>query len=97
MIYLDAAATTLQKPPAVRQAMARAMTECANPGRSGHRPAMSAARVVYGCREAAAQFFGLKDPERVVFTMNATHGLNIAIQSLLHRGGHAVITGYEHN
>ena len=97
MIYLDAAATTLQKPPAVRQAMARAMTECANPGRSGHRPAMNAARVVYDCREAAAQFFNLKDPERVVFTMNATHGLNIAIQSLLHRGGHAVITGYEHN
>lgn len=97
MIYLDAAATTLQKPPAVRHAMARAMIECANPGRSGHRPALSAARVVYDCREAAAQFFGLKDPERVVFTMNATHGLNIAIQSLLHRGGHAVITGYEHN
>lgn len=97
MIYLDAAATTLQKPPAVRHAMARAMVECANPGRSGHRPAMSAARVVYDCREAAAQFFSLEDPERVVFTMNATHGLNIAVQSLLHRGGHAVITGYEHN
>ncbi len=97
MIYLDAAATTLQKPPAVRHAMVRAMIECANPGRSGHRPAMNAARVVYDCREAAAQFFGLEDPSRVVFTMNATHGLNIAIQTLLHRGGHAVITGYEHN
>ncbi|MBR5537139.1 MAG: aminotransferase class V-fold PLP-dependent enzyme [Clostridia bacterium] len=97
MIYLDAAATTLQKPDSVRQAMARAMTECGNPGRSGHRAAMRAAQVVYDCREAAAGFFGLAQPERVVFTMNATHGLNIAIQSLLRRGGHAVITGYEHN
>lgn len=97
MIYLDAAATTLQKPPAVLHAVARAMTDCANPGRSGHRPAMEAARVVYGCREAAARFFGLDDPAKVVFTMNATHGLNIAVQSLLRQGGHAVITGYEHN
>ena len=97
MIYLDAAATTLQKPAAVRQAMARAMTECGNPGRSGHRAAMRAAQTVYDCRETAARFFGLTQPERVVFTMNATHGLNIAIHSLLHRGGHAVITGYEHN
>ena len=97
MIYLDAAATTLQKPASVRQAMVRAMTECGNPGRSGHRAAMRAARVVYDCRETAARFFGLEDPERVVFTANATHALNIAIQSLLRRGGHAVITGYEHN
>ena len=97
MIYLDAAATTLQKPAAVQQAMARAMAECGNPGRSGHRAAMRAARTVYDCREIAARFFGLGEPERVVFTMNATHALNIAVQSLLHRGGHAVITGYEHN
>ena len=97
MIYLDAAATTLQKPPAVGQAVVRAMAECGNPGRSGHRPALCAARVVYDCRETVAQFFGLDDPTRVVFTFNATHGLNIAIRSLLRKGGHAVITGYEHN
>ena len=49
------------------------------------------------CRETAAAFFGLPEPERVVFTQNATHALNIAIKSALHQGGHAVVTSYEHN
>lgn len=97
MIYLDNAATTLFKPQQVKNAVAAAMDNCANPGRSGHRPAMTAAKVVFNCRETAAEFFGLQEPERVVFTQNATHALNIAIKSALHSGGHAVITGYEHN
>ena len=97
MIYLDNAATTLFKPQQVKNAVAAAMDNCANPGRSGHRPAMTAAKVVFNCRETAAEFFGLQEPERVVFTQNATHALNIAIKSALHGGGHAVITGYEHN
>mgnify|MGYP004457273033 FL=1 len=97
MIYLDNAATTLQKPSAVAKAMEQALYTCANPGRSGHRPAMKAAETVYECRRAAAEFFGLDAPERVVFTLNATHALNLAIKSLLHEGGHAVISGYEHN
>ncbi len=97
MIYLDAAATTLQKPSAVFRAAARAMETCANPGRSGHAPALRAAETVYACREEAAAFFGMDDPARVVFTQNATHALNLAIKSLLHDGGHCVISGYEHN
>ncbi len=97
MIYFDAAATTLEKPDAVCRAMASAMATCANPGRSGHRPALRAAETVYNCRQAAAELFGLDQPERVIFTQNATHGLNIAIKSLLRQGGHAVISGYEHN
>lgn len=97
MIYLDNAATTLFKPQQVKNAVAAAMDNCANPGRSGHRPAMTAAKVVYSCRETAAEFFDLPEPERVVFTQNATHALNIAIKSALHGGGHAVVTGYEHN
>ena len=97
MIYFDNAATTLQKPSAVWRAVARAVETCGNPGRSGHKAAMKAARIVYDCRNAAADFFGMQDPQRVVFTMNATHGLNIAIKSCLKGGGHAVISGFEHN
>lgn len=97
MIYLDGAATTLQKPAAVHRAVLRALDTCANPGRSGHRPAMQAADIVYNCRQAAADFFHLDHPERVIFTQNATHALNLAIKALLHKGGHAVISGYEHN
>ena len=97
MIYFDNAATTLQKPPAVWRAVARVIETCGNPGRSGHKAAMKAAHTVFDCRNAAADFFGMQDPQRVVFTMNATHGLNIAIKSCLKGGGHAVISGFEHN
>ena len=97
MIYLDSAATTLQKPPAVAQAAARAIRQLASPGRGGHRPAMAAARTAYLCREEAARLFHVPDPEQVVFTFNATHGLNIAIRSLVKPGSRVVISGYEHN
>ena len=46
-----------------------------------------------------ATVFGyyVPDPERVVFTMNATHALNIAIRSLVHPGDRVVVSGFEHN
>lgn len=97
MIYLDSAATSLQKPPAVAQAMARAVSTLASPGRGGHRPSMRAGDVAFRCREAAAQLFHVPDPERVVFTSNATHGLNIAIRTLVRPGDTVVVSGWEHN
>ena len=97
MIYLDNAATTLIKPVSVAQAMLNAMRSCASPGRGGHRAAMRASELVYRCREQAAELFDVPDPARVVFTMNATHGLNIAIRSLAKAGAPVLISGYEHN
>ncbi len=97
MIYLDSAATTLQKPREVARASSWAIRHLASPGRGGYRPAMAAAEVVYACREAAAQLFQVPNPEQVVFTFNATHGLNIAIKTLVKPGGRVVISGYEHN
>ena len=97
MIYLDSAATTLQKPAAVAAASARALNNLASPGRGGHQPAMAAAETAFACREAAARLFHVDDPERVVFTFNATHGLNIAIKTLAWPGSRVVISGYEHN
>ena len=97
MIYLDSAATTLQKPPAVAWASARAIGHMASPGRGGHRPAMAAAETAFACREEAAALFHVPDPGQVVFTFNATHGLNIAIKTLVRPGSRVVISGYEHN
>lgn len=97
MIYLDSAATTLQKPAAVAAASARAINNLASPGRGGHRPAMAAADTAFACREVAARLFHVDDPERVVFTFNATHGLNIAIKTLAKPGSRVVVSGYEHN
>ena len=97
MIYLDNAATTLQKPPEVAAAVYRAVNTCATPGRGSHAAAMRAAETVYSCREEAAALFHVPAPEQVAFTMNATHGLNIAIHSLVTPGGRVVVSGYEHN
>lgn len=97
MIYLDSAATTLQKPPAVARAVSSAVGRLATPGRGGHVPAMRAAETAFLCRQAAAELFQAESPEQVVFTSNATHGLNLAIHSLLKPGDAVVISGYEHN
>ena len=97
MIYLDAAATSLQKPATVRRALTEAMSHMTSPGRGGHPAASRAAATVYACRETAARMFRVAEPERVVFTMNATHGLNIAIRSLVSPWDPVVISGYEHN
>ena len=96
MIYLDSGATSFCKPLQVRKAVQWAMSRCANPGRGGHRPAMKAARTVMVCREMAGALFDC-DPERVVFTQNCTHGLNIAIKTLVKPGNTVVISGFEHN
>lgn len=96
MIYLDNGATSFQKPAAVSAAMKKAMETCANPGRGGYRAALEAAATVYKCRERAANMFQCK-PEQVVFTSNCTHGLNIAIRTLVQPGDQVVISGFEHN
>lgn len=96
MIYLDNAATTFHKPPAVARAVQWAMNHCATPGRGGYPLAMEAAEAVYACREEAAALFDC-EPEQVVFTMNATHGLNLAIMTLVPEGGRVVISGFAHN
>lgn len=97
MIYLDSAATSLLKPPSVARAASMAIRTMASPGRGGHSAAMSAADTVFACRAAAAALFHVPEPERVVFTMNATHALDIAIHSLVSPGDPVVISGYEHN
>jgi len=97
MIYLDSAATTLQKPKSVSAAMLSALRTMASPGRGGHLPAQRAAQTAYACREAACALFGMDDSEQVVFTFNATHALNLAIRSLVKPGDTVLISGYEHN
>ena len=96
MIYFDAGATTLQKPPEVYRASYEAMRRFASPGRGGYDAAMQAAEAIFACRETAASLFEA-EAEQVVFTMNATHALNLAIKSLVSRGDSVVISGFEHN
>ncbi|MGI6497679.1 MAG: aminotransferase class V-fold PLP-dependent enzyme [Oscillospiraceae bacterium] len=96
MIYLDSAATTLQKPASVRRASAYAVDHFSSPGRGGYPTSTKAEEVAFSCREAAGELFHIA-PERVVFTSNATHALNIAIKSVVRPGDAVLVSGYEHN
>ena len=97
-IYFDNAATSHPKPYCVVQAVKRALTEAnANPGRSGHRAAIEAGRIVLDCRERLATLLGAGDAMRVVHCFNCTDALNLAIKGSLHVGDHVVATCLEHN
>ena len=98
MIYLDNAATSWPKPPEVLKAMSDVLERAGgNPGRSGHRLSVEAARVMYDTREDIARFFNSGDPTRVIFTNNGTHSINIVLKGLLKPGDRVVTSSMEHN
>jgi cysteine desulfurase / selenocysteine lyase len=97
-LYLDNAATSWPKPPGVAQSMRHFLDEVgANPGRSGHRMSIEAARIVYAAREAIAGLFGASDPLQVIFGLNITDGINLALHGLLKPGDHVITSSMEHN
>ncbi len=98
MIYLDNAATSFPKPPAVAEAIADFLTHRAgNPGRSGHALAVAAQGAVADTRRLLASLFGVRDPSRLAFAHNATDALNLALWGLLRSGDRVVTTALEHN
>ena len=98
MIYLDNAATSFPKPKRVYERMDRFLREeAANPGRSGHRLSVGAESQIAQARNVIAKLFGVEHPERVIFTLNCTDSLNIAIKGVLREGDHAITTVLEHN
>jgi len=98
MIYFDNSATSWPKPPQVKEAMNRFIEEIgANPGRSGHFLSIEAARIIYEAREALSVLFHNKDSSRIVFTLNATESINLALKGLLKPRDHVITSSIEHN
>ena len=97
MIYLDNAATTLQKPACVAQAVLEAMGTLGNCARGAYGASLGAARTVYTVREQLARLFGCPRADHVIFTQNSTHALNIALSGLFSPGDHIITTDCEHN
>lgn len=97
MIYLDNAATSLQKPKEVEEAMIRALRTMGNPGRGAHDATLQAGGCVYQVREQLAQLFHAESAECIAFTSNATEALNTAIQGSFQKGDHVITTVCEHN
>ena len=97
MIYFDNAATTLQKPPQVVEAVACALTSFGGVGRGVHPASLAAGMAVYDARARVAELLGAPSAARVAFALNVTMALNTAIDGLLAPGEGAVTTAASHN
>lgn len=98
--YFDNSATSFPKPPAVAEAMARFACECgASAGRGAYREARDCGQILSTCRHRVARLIGAESPERIVFALNCSEALVIAIRGLLNTAGcvHAITTAMDHN
>ncbi|HHU62864.1 MAG TPA: aminotransferase class V-fold PLP-dependent enzyme [Clostridiales bacterium] len=98
MIYLDNAATSWPKPKEVHKYMEKCLKMCGgNPGRGTYKSALDAEKIVYSTRECLAKLFNIENPLDIIFTMNATYGINFAIKGMVKPGDHVITTSMEHN
>ncbi len=102
--YFDNAATSFPKPPGVADAMSRYMADIGAAGRGGYAEARESARLIQICRERIRRLINGESSHHIVFTLNATDALNLAIKGAARafakrtgRRPHAVITNMEHN
>ncbi len=99
-IYLDNAATSFPKPPAVYDAMARYATELgASAGRGAYQEAVETGALIFECRRRLNRLFNGERPEHFVFTLNCSDALNLAIKGLVdpEETNHAICTHIDHN
>jgi cysteine desulfurase / selenocysteine lyase len=98
MIYLDNAATSFPKPEKVIAEVSNCMKEyCANPGRGSYEIAIKSSEVIWETRSNIAKLFNINNPERVIFTKNATEAINIGLKGVIEKGAHVITTSMEHN
>ncbi len=98
MIYVDNASTSWPKPEAVYTAMNDFLRKNAgNPGRGSHSMAFAAAQVIEETRMLLARLFNIPWPERIIFTLNCTHAINIGLKGLLSPGDHVITDSIGHN
>jgi cysteine desulfurase / selenocysteine lyase len=97
-IYLDNAATSFPKPPAVIQAMTDyAARVGASAGRGAYAEAMESGKIIAGCRGQIARLINAPDPDHIIMTFNCSDGLNLAIHGLVKSGDHVIATWMDHN
>ncbi|MFT3984014.1 MAG: aminotransferase class V-fold PLP-dependent enzyme [Lachnospiraceae bacterium] len=99
MIYLDNAATSLLKPPEVADAVYEAIHSgsIGNASRGVNDASLKAMRIAVKTRELLGELFHYAHPSQIVFTLNDTDSLNIAINGLFRAGDHIITTQMEHN
>jgi len=98
LIYLDYGATSFPKPEEVyRQMEGFYRSYGVNPGRSGYDMCMVAGGMIEDTRKLMTRFFNGTDYNRLIFSLNTTDALNLAIFGMLQSGDHAITTTLEHN
>ncbi len=98
MIYLDNAATSFPKPRCVIRALNECVNEyCGNPGRSAHTLSIKSSEKIFETRAKIASLLKYQNPENVVFTLNASYALNLAIKTTVRENSHVIISDIEHN
>ncbi|MCA9803451.1 MAG: aminotransferase class V-fold PLP-dependent enzyme [Cyanobacteria bacterium HKST-UBA02] len=101
-IYFDNAATSFPKPEPVFRAIEHYLRHAGNPGRGGHSFSLAGARAIFEARESIAEFLGIAETERLLFTPGCTESINIVLKGLVHqgtlgKGDRVVTTNMEHN
>ncbi|MEZ5334956.1 MAG: cysteine desulfurase [Methanolobus sp.] len=97
VLYLDNAATTQTPVQAVSAMLDYFYKYAANHGRGAHRLARETTNHYEDSREIVASFFNAPD-ENIIFTKNATEGINIVSNGFsLEQGDHVIVTLVEHH
>lgn len=97
-IYLDNAATSFPKPPAVSQRMAAYLEQVgATVNRSSYGTAQEAEWTALRLRQRLGRMFHFPDPSHVVLTPGNTMGLNLVLRGFLKPGDHCLVSSMEHN
>ena len=99
-LYMDNAATSFPKPAAVTDAMVRYARELgASAGRGAYAEAMETAALIADCRRRINRLINGTNADHVVFTLNCSDALNLAIKGLVPLSGraHAICTHIDHN
>ena len=98
IIYLDNGATSFPKPDSVYTSMDRFYRQNGvSPGRSGYDLSIETGNVVEDTRKMMTKYFNGNDPDRLIFSLNSTDALNLAINGLVSPGDHVITTCLEHN
>ena len=102
IVYFDNASTSYPKPETVYQVCDQTLRSAGNPGRGAHRLAYQASHRFFEARETVADFLGLTDSERLIFTSGCTQSINMVVSGMLgagtlKAGDRVLVTSYEHN
>ena len=97
-VYLDNGATTFPKAPGVSEAIKNFVDHAStNVNRSGYGVEFAGEELVYETREMLCQLYNFPHPQNLIFTQNATMGLNFLVKGLLKSGDHCLVSSLEHN